>query len=100
RRVLFRSPTQTVFPLNPSSDGPFGGPLQSVLSLVRNAHQCLAAEIAFDPDVISAGSTPGNSDKLAQRNLSLVASDNPGEAASRRIPNTFEVRPTPAAHAA
>jgi hypothetical protein len=91
---------QAVFPLNPSSDGPFGGTLQSVLSLVRNAHQCLVAEIAFDPDVIGAGSTPGSSDKLAQRNLSLVASDNPGEAASRRIPNTFELRPTPAVHAA
>ena len=91
---------QAVFPLNPSGDGPFGGTLQSVLSLVRNAHQCLVAEIAFDPDVVSAGSTPASSDKLAQRNLSLVASDNPGEAASRRIPNTFEVRPTPAVHAA
>ena len=91
---------QAVFPLNPSSDGPFGGTLQSVLSLVRNAHQCLVAEIAFDPDAINAGSTPASSDKLAQRNLSLVASDNPGEAASRRIPNTFEVRPTPALHAA
>jgi hypothetical protein len=91
---------QAVFPLNPSTDGPFGGSLQSVLSLVRNAHQCLVAEIAFDPDVIGAGSTPASSDKLAQRNLSLIASDNPGEAASRRIPNTFEVRPTPAVHAA
>ena len=91
---------QAVFPLHPSSDGPFGGALQSVLSLIRNAHQCLVAEIAFDPDVIGSGSTPGSSDKLAQRNLSLIASDNPGEAASRRIPNTFEVRPTPAAHAA
>jgi hypothetical protein len=92
-------PSQAVFPLNPSSDGPFAGTLQSVLALVRNAHQCLVAEIAFDPDVIGAGSTPGSSDKLAQRNLSLIASDNPGEPPSRRIPNTFEVRPTPAAHA-
>ena len=50
-----------VFPLNPSGDGPFGGTLQSVLSLVRNAHQCLVAEIAFDPDVINAGSTPASS---------------------------------------
>ena len=91
---------QAVFPLNPSSDGPFGGTLQSVLSLVRNAHQCLVAEIAFDPDAIAAGATPSTSDKLAQRNLSLVESDNPGGVESRRIPNTFEVRPTPAVHAA
>lgn len=93
-------PAQLVFPLNPSTDGPYSASRQSILSLVRNAHQCLVAEIAFDPDVISAGSTPGSSDKLAQRNLSLIASDNPGAAASRRIPNTFEVRPTPTAHAA
>ena len=38
--------------------------------------------------------SPGGSDKLAQRNLALVRSDNPGEAASHLIPATFEVRPT------
>ena len=93
-------PGQAIFPLNPSSDGPFGSSLQSVLSLVRNAHQCLVAEIAFDPDAIPTGATPATSDKMAQRNLSLVESDNPGAVESRRIPNTFEVRPTPAVHAA
>lgn len=93
-------PTQAVFPLNPSSDGPFAGSLQSVLSLTRNAHQCLVAEIAFDPDVIQPGQTPATSDKLAQRNLTQVESDNPGDVGSRRIPNTFEVLPTPLAHAA
>jgi hypothetical protein len=93
-------PGQTEFPLNPSNDGPFGGTtLQSVLSLVRNAHQCLVAEIAFDPDQLPGGATPFTSDKLAQRNLTLVASDNPGSVESRRIPNTFEVRPTPETHA-
>ena len=92
-------PAQAVFPLNPSTDGPYGGALRSVLSLVRNAHQCLVAEIAFDPDAIAAGASPSTSDKLAQRNLSLVESDNPGGPESRRIPNTFEVRPTPVAHA-
>ena len=34
------------------------------------------------------------SDKLSQRNLSIVSSDNPGTAASHRIPNTFEIKPT------
>ena len=92
-------PSQGVFPLNPSSDGPFGGTLRSVLSLVRNAHQCLVAEVAFDPDAIPGGASPSTSDKLAQRNLSLVESDNPGGPESRRIPNTFEVRPTPLTHA-
>ena len=54
--------------------------------------------IAFDPDTIPASATPSTADKLAQRNLSLVASDNPGGVESRRIPNTFEVRPTPVSH--
>ena len=90
-------PSQALFPLNPSpADGPFtGGGLQTIQQLVRSAHQCLVAEIAFDPDPVPSGSTPGSSDKLAQRNLSIVASDNPGSPASHRIPDTFEVRRTP-----
>jgi hypothetical protein len=91
-------PGQLVFPLNPTNDGPYAGGLKSVLELVRNQHQCLIAEIAFDPDPIATGATPGSSDKLAQRNLSLTPSANPGDVTSRRIPNTFEVKPTPAGH--
>ncbi len=93
---------QKWFPLNPTGDGPFGGTLKSVLELVRNAHQCLLSEIAFDPDPIPttpAPVTPGTSDKLAQRNLTLLPSANPGDQASRRIPNTFELKPTPAERA-
>ncbi len=93
-------PGETEFPLNPTNDGPFGGTLQSILALTRNAHQCLVAEIAFDPDAIQTGQTPSTSDKLAQRNLTQVESDNPGAVGSRRVPNTFEVKPTPTTHAA
>ena len=91
-------PSQALFPLNPSpANGPFtGGGLQTIQQLVRNAHQCLVAEIAFDPDPIPNGASPGSSDKLAQRNLSIVASDNPGSPASHRIPDTFEVSRPPA----
>lgn len=32
-------------------------------------HQCLVAEIAFDPIPIPVGKDPHNWDKLAQRNL-------------------------------
>lgn len=87
-------PMQGVFPLNPAGDGPYGGTLKSVLELVRNQHQCLLAEIAFDLDPIQAGATPSTSDKLSQRNLTLVPSANPGEVTSRRIPATFELKPT------
>jgi hypothetical protein len=86
--------SQPLFPLVPSPvDGPFtSGGLLTIQQLIRGAHQCLISEIAFDPDPIPAGSTPGSSDKLAQRNLSIVASANPGTASSRTIPNTFEIR--------
>jgi hypothetical protein len=79
-------------------DGPFVnmGTLLSVQQLVRSQHQCLLAEIAFDPDVIPPGADPSISDKLAQRNLTFVNVPNPGVLASRRAPQTFEVRPTPA----
>jgi hypothetical protein len=86
-------PSQPRFPINPSTpDGPFVSGLQTIQQLIRNAHQCLIAEIAFDPDPIPNGASPGSSDKLAQRNLSIVASANPGSPASHMIPNTFEVR--------
>jgi hypothetical protein len=90
-------PSQPQFPIIPGgSDGPFSTGRLTIQELVRNAHQCLVAEIAFDPDPIRDGVGPGASDKLAQRNLSIVASDNPGAPASHRIPTTFEVRPTSA----
>jgi hypothetical protein len=79
-------------------DGPFTnmGTLFPIQQLVRSQHQCLLAEIAFDPDVIPPGSDPSSSDKLAQRNLTFVNVPNPGVLASRRVPQTFEIRPTPA----
>ncbi|UCF05212.1 MAG: hypothetical protein JSV33_15040 [bacterium] len=88
---------QPLFPIYPSPpDGPFTSDLKTIQELIRNQHQCLMAEIAFDPAPIPEDSSPGGSDKLAQRNLSIVASANPGDIDSHRIPLTFEVRPTPA----
>ncbi len=88
-------PSQPQFPVQPSpADGPFPGARQTIQQLIRGLHQCLVAEIAFDPDPIPNGSTTGSSDKLAQRNLTIVQSDNPGSAASHTIQHTFDVRPT------
>jgi hypothetical protein len=88
-------PGQTLFPASPpTATGPFSGSLQSIQQLVRNLHQCLVAEIAYDPDPIPNGASTGSSDKLAQRNLSIVQSDNPGSPASHRIANTFDVKAT------
>lgn len=87
--------TAPQFPLNPApADGPWAANRKSVQELVRGQHQCLVAEIAFDPAPIPGNATPGTSDKLAQRNLAIVESSNPGVVGSRRIPQTFEIRPT------
>ena len=78
-------------------DGPFStfSPLVSIQQLVRSRHQCLLAEIAFDPDIIPPSADPSTSDKLAQRNLAFVNVPNPGVDPSRVAPQTFEIRPSP-----
>ena len=87
--------TQPQFPLQPSPpDGPFPSGRTSIQDLIRNEHQCLVSEIAFTPAPAQNGATPSISDKLAQRNLAIVPSANPGLVASRRIPQTFEIRPS------
>jgi hypothetical protein len=66
--------------------------------MAAGTHQCLVAEIAYDgaPIVNSATITfsPENSDKLAQRNLQISFSDNPGPASTHRIPQSFDTRPS------
>jgi hypothetical protein len=86
--------TQPQFPstLSPAN-GPWTSGRKSLQELMRNAHQCLVAEIAFDPAPIPGGASPGASDKLAQRNLAIVESANPGYVASRRILTTFDLHP-------
>lgn len=86
------------FPIHPSPEngGPFAGPdpLQSIADLIRGTHQCLVAEINFDLDPIAVGATTASSDKLAQRNLSIDHSDNPGAADTHRVQHSFSIRPT------
>jgi hypothetical protein len=79
-----------------SADGPFDtvAPLFPIQQFMVAAHQCLIAEIAYDPDPITGPADPSTSDKLAQRNLAFVGAPNPGALASRRVPQTFEIKPT------
>jgi hypothetical protein len=89
--------TQQQFPLQfPSTniDGPYTSNRKTIQEHIRNEHQCLVAEIAFLPAPAQNGSTPASSDKLAQRNLAIVESTNPGLGFSRRIPQTFEIQPS------
>ena len=57
--------------LDPSGrDGPYAGGRQTIQTLIRGTHQCLVAEVFFQPagtDPIPAGATPASSDRLAQR---------------------------------
>jgi phospholipase C len=67
-------------PLDGPPDGPFTGEPEApmpVSAFIRNAHQCLVAEIAYDAlPAISIGATPGENDKLAQRNLTIIGGTN------------------------
>ncbi len=60
-------------------------------------HHCLVAQIAYDQaPITNTGITrnPENCDKLAQRNLQLTYSDNPGIPATHRVPQAFDIVPS------
>jgi hypothetical protein len=71
---------------------------QQIQQWLNGTHHCIVAQIAYDdaPIVNSNGvvMSPANSDKLAQRNLHITLSNNPGEASTHRIPQTFDTRPS------
>lgn len=90
-------PTRSHFPMLPphnGSAGTFAGPLVPVQSVIRNRHCCLVAEIHYPLDPIPNGATPGSHDNLSQRNLVVVGSDNPGNAATHMVETTFELKPS------
>jgi hypothetical protein len=92
-------PNTAVFPdriAGGNQNGPFTGPLFPIQQWARSAHQCLICEISFDPDPIPSSADPSNNSFLAQRNLAFVGDPNPGIEASRRAPQTLEIRPSPA----
>jgi len=88
--------TDPQFPPGVNGDGPFTGRLP-IVQLVRGIHQCLVAEIRFQPgatDPISVGATPGSSDRLAQRNLAIMESDNPGDPSTHVVQHTLLLKPS------
>ena len=101
--------TEARFPRFPLTDpggpnGPFtgataGNPLQSIQQLMTGYHECLVAEVFFWPtgttgDPIPLHAGPGSSDRLAQRNMSIVASGNPGWPVTHTVQHTFLVKPS------
>lgn len=86
------------FPLKPGANnpGPYDTDLLSIQELMRGLHHCLVAEVHYWPDdAIPLGATPASSDNLAQRNLLLDDSDNPGGFAAHLVHHTFEIKPSP-----
>lgn len=82
---------------------PFGRyPVQHWLA--GSAHNCLVAQIAYEFAPIENAdgviANPDNSDKLAQRNIQVTTSGNPGFPATHRVPQTIDVRPSPPAQSA
>jgi hypothetical protein len=73
---------------------------QPVQHWLNGTHHCLVAQIAYDDAPIQGAAgvvpNPENCDKLAQRNLQVTHSDNPGGPESHRVPQTFDIRPGPA----
>lgn len=93
--------TEAQFPVNvpEGNDGPFTSRVP-IVQLVRGIHQCLVAEVRFQPgalDPISNGATPASSDRLSQRNLAIVESDNPGDESTHRVQHTLLLKPSPPA---
>jgi hypothetical protein len=64
-----------------------------------SGHCCLVAQIAYvDAPIINSNGVienPENTDKLAQHNLQVNSSGNPGFPATHRVPQTIDVRPSP-----
>ena len=85
------------------ASSPFGlHPVQYWLA--GAAHSCLVAQIAYKDapieNINGVIESPLNSDKLAQRNLQVTTSGNPGFPATHRVPQTIDVRPSPLAQSA
>ena len=64
-----------------------------VQTYLNGTHHCIVAQIAYDDAPIPQGASPLSWDQLAQRNLQVTRSDNPGPAATHRVPQTFDTRP-------
>jgi hypothetical protein len=65
---------------------------------IRGQHQCLVAELHYPPGPpIPLGAAPADNDQISQRNLAIVESDNPGDAASHTVAHTFDLKASQAA---
>ncbi|MFN0015049.1 MAG: hypothetical protein ACKVU2_10910 [Saprospiraceae bacterium] len=83
----FPATVSTVTPDIPSS----GGALLSIRDLLVSHHQCMIVELVEAGDPTVPGATPGTSDNLAQRNLLVVQTANPGNEITRTVQHAFNI---------
>ena len=79
------------FPQTFTGDGPFVGALTSIRDLLEDHHQCMVVELLHAGDPTLDGSTPGTSYNLAQRNLLIVETANPGSEITRTVQHAFNI---------
>jgi len=71
--------------------GPFSaGALHPIRDLIYDAHCCMVVELNTDSDSTPVNATPASSDNLAQRNLAIVKTDNPGATITHTVQHSFE----------
>lgn len=76
----------------PNGNGPYPAvSMQSLRTLMDDFHQCIVTEIRYDDDPTESLAAPANDDNLAQRNLTILSSDNPGDPITRTIEHSFEI---------
>lgn len=85
--LRFPSTISTISPDVPST----GGPLLSIRDLLVDHHQCMVVELVEAGDPTVPGATPGTSDNLAQRNLLVVRTANPGDEITRTVQHAFNI---------
>lgn len=76
------------YPQTPVGNGPF--PAAQCVS-IRGQHQCNLAEIFYPGDPTEPNANPNSSDNLAQRNLAIIETDNPGREATHTVQHSFDL---------
>lgn len=80
------------YPAAPSGNGPFpAAQCVSIRNIIRGQHQCMVAEVFYPGDLTEMNTNPGTSDNLAQRNLLIIESANPGQSATRMVQHSFDI---------
>lgn len=80
------------YPQAPVGNGPFpSAQCVSIRDIIRGQHQCMVVEVFYSGDPTELNTNPGTSDNLAQRNLLIIESANPGIEATHTVQHSFDI---------